>query len=62
LIKQDKEWTIYSHEYYQEPIDFHKYETDSLKITEVDRTTILELKDDHYHFKETSHQSKNFIK
>jgi hypothetical protein len=62
LIKKDKEWTIYSHEYYQEPIDFHKYETDSLKITEADRTTILELSDEHYHFKETSHQSKSFIK
>lgn len=52
LNKVDKTWKIKAHQYYQEPVDFRKYEVDSLYITEIDLEYSISMENDRYYFKE----------
>lgn len=60
LKRENKEWMIYSFDYYQDPVDFDKYEVDSLMIREVNTVTSVELTEEHYHFKEVSKKEKSY--
>ncbi len=54
LKKEEGDWNIYTHHYFQEPVDFQKFEMDSLEIKNVDIKSTLVLEDDRYAFKELS--------
>lgn len=60
LKRVNKGWTINSSDYYQDPVNFSKYETDSLMIREVNTVTSIELSEEHYHFKEVSKKEKSY--
>lgn len=62
LKKEDKQWNIYTHQYFGEPLDYEKYELDSMQITEIDIQTSIELKDEHYFFVEKSKVEKSSVR
>jgi hypothetical protein len=62
LKKEDKQWTIYSHEIYYEPLDVDWESLDTFEVKEIDIVTIIEPKDEHFFFTEKSKKENTYIR
>jgi hypothetical protein len=54
LKKENDTWNMHTHHFFQEPIDYKKYGTDSVHITHVDIVYSTIMDNDRYYFKEVS--------
>lgn len=61
LKKEDKQWSIYSHEIYYDPLDVDYESLDTFEVKEVDIITTIESNDEHFFFTEKSKQEKKEI-
>ena len=62
LKKENKYWSIYTHEYFQSPVNFNLYEVDSLYIGEVDMEISIDVVEDHQRFVEKSRVETSYRK
>lgn len=61
LKKEDKQWNIYSHEIYFEPLDIDWESVDTFEVKEIDIITTIEPRDDHFFFTEKSKNEKTEV-
>jgi len=62
IKKENKEWSIYTHEYFQEPWNYDSHVMDSLSVTDEQIKYSVQLSDDHYHFKQEILKKETYLK
>ena len=61
LKKEDHNWSISIHEYYQEPFDYYQHQVDSFQVREINTVISTLWVDDRYEFEQKSKQENSYV-